>query len=233
MVRCPVCLYCRLIRYESLYALNTSLCHQTLLQQRAQTVHLALKYGAAFSFKEDTIYDGLQLFDRITCSGVPFNINTWPLCLCSCVLLAAHQVEAGHMLPSYDHVTMATGFGAEALGAMERNIVVWLHQDISTISPLRVIQLYLERLGHYLNEFKAVDRISKDLQTLMLKVACSPACIGVRPSVLAAAALTVVRKAKGLVPVWPMVLQVMTGYSDGPAGELGACIMHLETLAMQ
>ena len=33
---------------------------------------------------------------------------------------------------------------------MQASICTWLAQDLSCISVLRVIQLYLERLGHYL-----------------------------------------------------------------------------------
>lgn len=55
-------------------------------------------------------------------------------------------------------MTQLTGFAPDVLVAMERNVLLWLHNDISTISPMRVVQLYLERLGHYLPEFKAIDR---------------------------------------------------------------------------
>jgi hypothetical protein len=34
--------------------------------------------------------------------------------------------------------------------AMERNITAWLGGDVGAISVLRVLQLYQERLGHYL-----------------------------------------------------------------------------------
>ncbi|MEW5302754.1 MAG: hypothetical protein WDW36_005503 [Sanguina aurantia] len=220
-------------RYELTHTLDVTSCSQTLLQQRTQVVHLALKYGAAFSFKDDTIYDGLQLFDRVACLGLPanaFNVNAWPLCLCSCILLAAQQGEPSRAWPTQDTVTMLTGFGSEALGSSERNIFAWLQQDMSSISALRVVQLYLERLGHYLQEFKLAERITSDLQVLVLRAACSPLCIAFHPSAVAAASLIVVRRLRGLTPLWPRVLQVMTGYDPAPGGELGTAIMHLESL---
>lgn len=73
--------------------------------------------------------------------------------------------------------------------------------------------------------------MTKDLQTLVLKVSASPV-IGLRPSVVAASALMVVRKSKGMVPAWPAVLAHMTGYGEGDA-ELAACTMHLESLLGQ
>lgn len=74
-------------------------------------------------------------------------------------------------------------------------------------------------------------RVSKDLQTLVLKAACSPV-VGLRPSLVAAAALMVVRRACGMVPPWPSVLQTMTEYSPAN-GELAACVMHMEALMQQ
>lgn len=101
---------------------------------------------------------------------------------------------------------------------------------MSSISALRVVQLYLERLGHYLQEFKLAERITSDLQVLVLRAACSPLCIAFHPSAVAAASLIVVRRLRGLTPLWPRVLQVMTGYDPAPGGELGTAIMHLESL---
>ena len=46
--------------------MNVSSYSATVLQQRSQVVALAIKYGAAFGFKEDTMYDGLQLFDKVS-----------------------------------------------------------------------------------------------------------------------------------------------------------------------
>lgn len=81
-----------------------------------------------------------MLFDRVMCSGVAFNPNLWPLCLCSCILLCAHQseprapgaaappggVQGPGVWPSYDSIALLTGFGVDALVAMERNICGWL-----------------------------------------------------------------------------------------------------------
>lgn len=204
--------------------------NQSLLQQRGQVVALALKYGSAFGFREDTIYDGLQLFDRVMCCGVPFNANLWSLALCSCVLLAAHQSEAASCWPQFSTVTQLTGFANASLVSMERNIYVWLHQDISSISALRVVQLYLERLGHYLQEYKPAERAGSEVQAVTLKAANNPVFIGCRPSAVAATALIALRKSKGMVPFWPVALQVMTGYTDLHVGDLAICLSHLDSL---
>jgi len=59
----------------------------------AQVVHLALKYGAAFSLRDDSSYDGVSLFDRAMSCGAPISPNQWPLCLCSCILMCARLVS--------------------------------------------------------------------------------------------------------------------------------------------
>ena len=51
---------------------------------------------------------------------------------------------------------LLTGFSGEALVSMQSSICGWLAQDLSCISVLRVIQLYLERLGHYLQVCQVV-----------------------------------------------------------------------------
>lgn len=89
--------------------------------------------------------------------------------------------------------------------------------DLSAISVLRVVQLLQERLGHYLPEFMPSDRVSKELPALLSKVAGSPSSVGMRPSLLAAAVLAVVRRIKGCVPAWPMALQVRVSWRCGGA----------------
>ncbi len=85
--------------------INPALCSQALLVQRPQIVHLALKYGAAFGLRDDTMYDGLQLFDRVSCCGAPVNVAAWPLMLCSCLLLAARQVESPGLWPQLEQAS--------------------------------------------------------------------------------------------------------------------------------
>lgn len=68
------------------------------------------------------------------------------------------------------------------------------------------------------------------MHSLLVKVACSSVTIGVRPSMLAAATLIVLRKVKGTVPFWPMALQLMTGYVLQPGSDLHTCVVHVESL---
>lgn len=107
-------------RYEQLYVINPALCSQALLLQRPQIVHLALKYGAAFGLRDDTMYDGLQLFDRVSCCGAPVNVAAWPLMLCSCLLLAARQVESPALWPQLEQASGGAGAVWQPCGTGER-----------------------------------------------------------------------------------------------------------------
>lgn len=108
------------------------------LIQRSQMVHLAIKYGSSFNLKLDTVYDGLELFNRVVAiTGPQLNTTLWPLVLVSCLLIAGRQTEQPGYLPSYEHVALITGYGAEHVYGMERNVYLWVGNDTSAISPLR------------------------------------------------------------------------------------------------
>eukprot|EP00798_Chlamydomonas_sp_ICE-L_P031558 gene31557-6745_t len=154
--------------------------------------------------------------------------SQWPLILCSCIILAAER--SGQSTPPYQQVEIVSGFDVHSMMAMSSNVMTWLHQDLSCISVLRVTQLYVERLGHYLQEFKQLDKITAEIQSFLLKVSCSPITAGVRPSAVAAAVLVVLRRQKGQVPYWPVALELMTGYTNIHDGDLAACIAHLQDL---
>ena len=48
-------------RFESLHSLNVSLYCPLILEQRGQVVAMAIEYTAAFGFRQETMYDGLQV----------------------------------------------------------------------------------------------------------------------------------------------------------------------------
>eukprot|EP00798_Chlamydomonas_sp_ICE-L_P018539 gene18539-25046_t len=218
-------------RIENGLVMNVAHYSPIVLQQRAQVVGLAVNYGLAFGLEETTTHDGLQLFDKLMCrsTSLPgFGVSLWPQCLCSCLLLAASQ--CGQQVPVYEQIQMLTGFDADSLSSMEASVIEWLDHDLLSISVLRVIHIYLERLGLYLHEFKALNSISDEVSPLLLKAACKPHMLSVRPSALAAAVLIVLRRRQGQVPHWPMSLQLMTGYTNVENGDMSACIALVQSL---
>jgi hypothetical protein len=51
-----------------------------------------------------------------------------------------------------------------------------------------------------------------------------------RPSLVAAAAVATLRRARGVVPAWPQALAELTGHWALREGELGACATNVEAL---
>lgn len=206
---------------------------QLLLYPRTQMVQLVLKYQGTFQFQEDTAYDALHLMDRVIASGMPLGNNAWPLALCCCLLLAARSSEPSCVQPTVEGVAALTGFNSPSIIAMERNILVWLQQDTSAVSALRVAHLFLERLGLFLVDPKQSESLLQELRGRMSKLACNPSFLEFRPSVVAACLVASTRQAVGLPPFWPLALQAMTGYADVENGEFAACTAKLQSLSTQ
>ncbi|KFM28045.1 Pentatricopeptide repeat-containing protein, chloroplastic [Auxenochlorella protothecoides] len=92
-----------------------------------------------------------------------------------------------------------------------------LRGDVAAISPLRVLQLYFERLGC------SVQAVAADPQlhamTVMAVEAAAAAAMApegppaLAPSLVAAACLAHARGRLGMTPVWPEALQAMTVYA--------------------
>jgi hypothetical protein len=73
-------------------------------------------------------------------------------------------------------------------------------------------------------EFKPADRVSKDMSALLAKVVSSPISVGLRPSLVAAAVLAVLRRIKGIVPPWPVALQVCFGRGAISVADMGGAM---------
>ena len=108
--------------------------------------------------------------------------------------------------------------------------------DTGAVSALRVLQLYLERLGCSplaLQQCQLVGVMAAAATDLARKAALSPAFAAFRPSLVAAACLLRAREALGLAPAWPRALQSMTGYSPAaPAGQLRQALDLLSVLGL-
>ncbi|GAX84023.1 hypothetical protein CEUSTIGMA_g11448.t1 [Chlamydomonas eustigma] len=226
-------------RVEDGHMLDISKYNSSVLQQRSQVVSMALKYTSAFGFSQDAMYDGLQLFDKAICNSSGLNPALWPLVLCSCTLLAAksNALERNNQhWPSAHHISMTSGFSIEAISTMEQNVLAALQQDLSCISVLRVVQLCLERLGYYMQgedgSIKLSGCTAATMYSLLAKVACSPWVLGIRPSLVAAATVVVMRRVQGSVPHWPTALQLMTSYTLSTNSDLQMVVMHVESLLL-
>ena len=75
---------------------------------------------------------------------------------------------------------------------------------------------------------KLTGNMLQTIHSLLLKAHRSAKTVGISPSLLAAAAIVVLRRLQGYIPYWPPVLQSLTGYNLEASSDLHACVLHIE-----
>jgi hypothetical protein len=147
----------------------------------------------------------------------------WRLMLVACMMIACKQpaAELPGAIPTYDVVSLNTGFSAENILSCEANIRLVLNNDASAVSALRVCQVLLERLGGQHQEGRQAGLMTEDLHAMLYRVACSGGMFRVQPSLVAMAIMYFLRSKRGLVPLWPAALVQLTGIYDPTVGDLG------------
>lgn len=204
-------------QYEENHKHISSLTSQTL-DIWPQHVKWALAYGSRFGFKEETIQDALLLFDRLIASGFDYEPKDAQLTICVCILMVGQLCEEHGMLQCPESLPEITGFSTPKVASMENSIRTALGDDIRSISTLRIIFLFLERIG------TANERTDIGIRSLVQQMLPNSSFLQYQPSMVAAAVLFSVRKQQGLYPFWPASLTQMTGYSPSKDGAFANCI---------
>jgi hypothetical protein len=205
---------------------------------RGQLLDLALHYASVFRLPPEVMYDGWEVLQRLLMAGATPPLGAsggkmWRLMLVACLLIAARQSGAEALpagLPSYDAVSLNTGYSAESILNTEQNVHLVLGSDAAAVSALRVAQVLLERLAGGHQEPRQAGLLAEDLAASMYRVACSSGLFRVQPSLVAQALLYCVRKKRGLVPLWPAALVALTGIYDPSVGDLGLVLGQLAPL---
>ncbi|KAL4551621.1 hypothetical protein Ndes2526B_g05894 [Nannochloris sp. 'desiccata'] len=187
--------------------------------------------------REDTAHDAVQLCNRLLSLAPCTQQPPAPACAAALLLLACRQAGNASIILRHGQVVLqAAGLPVSAVLEAEQRVLSTLGNDPAAISPLRVLHLYLERLGcddSSLQKCQLAHVMALTATDLVAKAALSPAFITMDPSLVAAACLYKARQSMGLVPSWPLVLHDMTGYSmEGGAdgtGQMNQCVnlMHM------
>lgn len=156
----------------------------------------------------------------------------WRLMLVACMMIASRQpaAELPGAIPTYDLVSLNTGYSAETIINTEQNIHLVLSSDASAVSALRVCQVLLERLGGQHQEARQAQLLTEDLHSMLYRVCCSSTMFRVQPSLVAMALIYNLRSKRGLVPLWPSALVQLTGIYDPTVGDLGLLLEQLKPL---
>ena len=162
----------------------------------------------------------------------------------SSVAVATLRLPASHLLPTqHQYVKPPTAaltppgacpcpspppspadISAQAIQEMQFNIVRVLGSDTQSISAMRCLRLYLERLGHSFQDPRSQHGLSGLAKILVTGTLYDTTFLNCRPSVVAAAVLYAERRLRGCVPFWPSMLAKLTGHQDMSSPELTVAV---------
>eukprot|EP00879_Flechtneria_rotunda_P015835 GHRR01016558.1.p1 GENE.GHRR01016558.1~~GHRR01016558.1.p1 ORF type:complete len:553 (+),score=244.72 GHRR01016558.1:98-1660(+) len=193
------------------------------LAEREACISAAFKLAEQFSFADEVVFDAVLLMDRVMSTGAQHDSS-----LSMLFVVAALRTAALQTVPSTDQVALssiptdellaaAVGFPSGSVEKMEGNICTALSGDTKSISMLRSLRLFMERMGIDQQDTPAAMRLSQGIIRLLRSTVSAPLLLSARPSVVAAAVLLNARTAVGQHPFFPSCLEQLTGMA-GTAG---------------
>jgi pentatricopeptide repeat domain-containing protein 1 len=184
--------------------------------------------AGGLALREEAPHDAVQLLDRLLACTPATQLPPPPAAAAALLALAARQSPGGAAaaLRAGQVVLSAAGLPLSAVAEAEARVLGALGGDPAAISPLRVLQLFLERLGcdgPAMQRCQALHMMGLTAVDGVAKAAISPAFVSFPPSVVAAACLLRARQSLGLAPAWPDALRGMTGYAAEGGDLLAQC----------
>jgi len=204
-----------------------------VLRQEIITCITALSGG--LNLREETAHDAVQLCDRLLSLAPPTMQPPASACAAALILLASRQAgTAGVVLRQGQLVLQAAGLPLSAVLEAEQRVLDAIGSSpgaAAAISPLRVLHLFLERMGcdpGTLPKCQLVHVMGLSASDMVAKAAISPAFARFDPSLVAAGCLIKARESLGLAPAWPLVLQNLVEHDPMLRAKLQQCIELLQ-----
>jgi pentatricopeptide repeat domain-containing protein 1 len=182
------------------------------------------------SCPEDVLYDGFDILLWVIEFGdddiMSFS-NHWLVraCYFYAAVLAMGEVKAA------DAVGLMFQPDRQEILSLTERIKRSFNGKLSSISPSRVLKLYLERIGVFLEANAPFNHPTAGVSFSLLPFSVSS--VSTRKysaSILAAAVLVVGRRNAGISPFWPQVLEQMTGYSTEEGTILSSAVASISCL---
>lgn len=203
---------------------------ETLVTRQAMLTYI-ISLNSALTLSEEGIHDALQLCDRYLAAVSTISPGSEGAYASALLLLSAQQVGGVNedvLLNLADFAHTSVSHIAHA----RQNIVTALQENISAISALRVLQLYIERLGGCEPLCELNRTVFVAAANLAVSIVAFPALSIFPASVLAAACLAKTRARFGMLPCWPLSLRMLTGYDMNPGSRVSHAARALDILGL-
>lgn len=205
-----------------------ALCSGAAAALRQDLIACITALSSGLQLREDTTHDAVQLGDRLLALAPATTLPPAPACAAALILLACRQAGCSAAVLRHGQLVLqAAGLPLSAVLEAEQRVTVTLGPSPAAISPLRVLHLFLERMGcdaGTIPKCQLVQVMVLTASDMVAKAAISCAFARFDPSVVAASCLLKARENMGLLPAWPLVLRDMTGFDAESHAELLQCL---------
>uniref|UniRef100_A0A383VDG4 PROP1-like PPR domain-containing protein n=1 Tax=Tetradesmus obliquus TaxID=3088 RepID=A0A383VDG4_TETOB len=205
------------------------------LAERDACIAAAFGYAEQFELAEEVVFDAVLLMDRVMSTGAQHDSSLGRLFVAAALRIAALQTvsaaDEGALqgLPGDAALAAAAGFPPGSVSKMEANIDAALGGDTKSISMLRSLKLFFERMGADQQESLVAQHLHGATTRLLRCALLEPVLLSSQPSVVAAAVLLCARSAVGCHPFLPCCIEQLTGM-DAAHPQLAAAVAAVEPL---
>ncbi|GIL47655.1 hypothetical protein Vafri_4418 [Volvox africanus] len=217
--------------FENTHGLVLSNMSPGYVQQRPVLISRLLDLSSKLSLRDEVVHDAVLLMDRTASQAKQVPEDVLPLVGVAALIIAAKQGDSSDRVPTNAEIEQNTELPATAVAKMEWNIRGLLTDDISAISTMRCLKVYLERLGYRYLDKQDVYGMAGFAIMLAVESLYDLSLLNCRPSVVAAAILYAERRLRGAVPFWPSMLSKLTGYHDMSTPELTVAVRVAQKLS--
>ncbi len=193
-----------------------------LATQRRRWFRATADLASVLGYSDEVVHDATLLLDRAVAAAgsKPLGVTPAAAVVASLFIAARQAGEQSAQGSIPQEVAAAAGLEAgesEAAATVLRSL---LGGDTSSISALRVLKLYLERLGADFASGTAegLRPAAGNALDLLPEAICDAEMRKLPPSTVAAAVLVAGRRIAGRSPFWPAALATLTGMSDVEEG---------------
>ena len=183
---------------------------------RQQIIENIISFAGNLRMREEISHDAVQLCDRLLSLGSASMQPPAPVCAAGLLLLACRQSNCAQLLlKNGQDILQSAGLPMAVVLEAEQWIMGTLGSNCAAISPLRVLNLYFERLGYDMNamqKYHFVNVLVMTASDMVARAAIHPAFSSFPPSITAGACLTLSFSKLGFYPGWPTAVEDLTEY---------------------